>query len=130
MRFFFDNCIAPRISTSIAALDHDHDVVHLSERFARNTPDAFRISTLGNEGDWVIVSGDLRISRSKAEREAWIESSLTVFFLASGWGQLKLWEIAWRLVKWWPLIVSQAHTVKPGAGFVIPVSGNRFQQLR
>jgi len=130
LRFFFDNCLAPRISRAIAALDHEHRVVHLSERFPRDTPDASWISSLGREREWVIISGDLRISRSKAELEAWKESGLTAFFLASGWGQMSLWDTAWRIVKWWPLIVRQAQSVRAGAGFVVPVTGSRFQQLR
>lgn len=129
MRFLLDNCLPPRLAAAIDILDDGSTVNHLSQKFARNTPDAEWITELGKEGGWVIVSGDLRISRNKAERRAWLESGLTAFFLAGGWGQQKLWYTAWRLIKWWPLIVTQAESIRPGAGFVVPVSGDKLQQL-
>ena len=85
---------------------------------------------LAKEGAWVIISGDIRISQNEFERRAWLESGLTAFFLGRGWTKLKLWEQAWKLIKWWPDIVAQAERVHAGAGFVIPVSGSKLTQLR
>jgi hypothetical protein len=124
------HCLPPRLAEAIDALDDRSDVTHLSQKFPRNLPDAKWISELGREGGWVIVSGDLRISRNKAERQAWLESGLTAFFLAGAWGQQKLWLTAWKLIKWWPLIVAQAESIRPGAGFIVPVSGDKIQQLQ
>jgi hypothetical protein len=129
LRFLLDNCLPPRLAEAIDILDDDSVVTHLSQMFPRNTPDAEWISKLGEEGGWVIVSGDLRISRNKAERQAWLESGLTAFFLAGAWGQQKLWSTAWRMIKWWPFIVAQAQSIRPGAGFIVPISGEKLQQL-
>lgn len=97
--------------------------------FSRDTPDIEWISKLGDEGDWIIVSGDLRISRNKAERKAWLESGLTAFFLAGGWGQQELWDTSWRLIKWWPFIRAQGRSIRSGAGFIVPVKGEKLEQL-
>jgi hypothetical protein len=129
LRFFLDNCLPPRVAAAIDTLDDSSVVKHLSQKFPRNTPDAEWISELGKEGDWVIVSGDLRISRNKAERRAWLEPGLTAFFLSGGWGQQNLWDTGWRLIKWWPLMLTQAGSIRPGAGFVVPVKGDKLQQL-
>ena len=60
--------------------------------FRRDTPDQEWLATLAEEGDWVIVSGDPRITRGKHERQAWLESGLTAFFLGKGLGGKELLE--------------------------------------
>lgn len=132
MRFFLDNCIAPAIAQALAILAEREGyppLTYLRQKFAPETPDIEWITQLGNEGDWVIVSGDPRISRGRHEREAWLESGLTAFFLAKGWMNQKLWDQAWQLIRWWPHIVAQAQAVRPGAGFLVPWNGTKFQQL-
>lgn len=104
-------------------------VIHLLDRFNHNTPDTKWISELSEEGDWVIISGDIRISRSPAERQAWRECGLITFFREKGWMNLTLWEQAWRFIKWWPEIVKMASGIKAPAAFTIPVSSSKLRQL-
>lgn len=82
MRFFLDNCISPVHAKALRILAEvqEYEIVHLSERFERDARDPEWLGTLGREGDWVIVSGDPRITRGRAERRAWHESGLTAFF--------------------------------------------------
>jgi PIN like domain len=93
LKFFFDNTTTPRLVAALRALEggEGHKLEHLRERFAPDTPDVNWIRTLGTEGDWVIISGDVRISQNQFERRAWLESGLTAFFLGKGWTTLKLW---------------------------------------
>ncbi len=102
MRFFLDNTLPPRFSEVLRLLEgpDGNSVVHLRSKFPPDTPDVTWIKSLAIEKDWVIVSGDLRISQNEFERLAWLESGLTAFFLAKGWSSLPLWDQAWRLVKW------------------------------
>ena len=122
MRFFADNNIAPAIAEALNALSSKdgHEVHHLRKRFAASTGDLAWLAELGEEGDWVILSGDYRITRRPHERAAWLSSGLTAFFLARGWTTAGFDDQAWMLVRWWPHIVAQAARVEPGAGFEIP----------
>lgn len=132
MRYFFDNNLAPRVAKAINTLmDPPDEALHLRERFRADMPDIEWITKLAEEGDWVIISGDLRITRNPHERKAWREAGLTAFFLKKGWAQLGFWKQAARLVLWWPDVMEQARRVAPGAGFVIPVQhAGRFEQVR
>lgn len=124
MRFFLDNCLPPRWAPALSALvkEEGHSVIHLSEKFPRNEPDAQWIAKLATENQQiVIISGDERITRNPHERTAWKQAGLTAFFLASGWAHLKFWEKTWMFVRWFPTLLKQSEIVAPGAGFIVPV---------
>lgn len=85
MRFFLDNNISHRLAAALIALDDrvergDWTVEHLRVRFNQQTEDVTWLEALGREGEWILISGDIRISRNRAERAAWRESGLTAFF--------------------------------------------------
>jgi hypothetical protein len=133
VRFFLDNCLSPVQAKALHVLSEPegHLVRHLSEEFEeRNTADEVWLPALSKQGDWVVVSGDLRIFKSPQLRKVWTESKLTTFFLGKGWTNQRFWEQAWWLVRWWPLIVEQSGLVVPGTGFVIPAkSAGKFKPL-
>jgi hypothetical protein len=96
----------------------------------RNILDEEWLPELSRQGDWVVVSGDMRIFRSPHLKKIWIDSKLTAFFLANGWMNLKFWDHAWHLVRWWPQIIQQAELTEPGTGFQVPAkSRGRFRIL-
>jgi len=130
VRFFLDNCISPAIATAIKELASSQrvEVVHLADRFERDTRDVEWISTIGRE-DWIVVSGDMRISRNPVERAAWAEAGFTVFFLDDGWASRNFWTQAAELVRWWPIITTTARSCKPGAGFRLPFKGTKPQPI-
>jgi hypothetical protein len=132
LRFFFDNTTPPRLVAALRALEGDegYNVEHLRERFSPDTPDVDWIRSLAAEGDWIIISGDVRISQNQFERRAWLESGMTAFFLAKGWTSLKLWDQTWRFFKWWPDIIAQAARIRSGAGFIVPIKSSKLEQLR
>lgn len=130
MRFFFDNTTSSRFVAALRQLERDHETRHLSELFRVDTPDEEWISKLAEQGDWIVISGDLRITRNPGQRKAWLESGLVAFFLAPGWANLQLWDHSWRLLKWWPAIVLQASRIRAPAGFIVPVSASKLEQLR
>lgn len=93
MKFFVDNCLAPKHAAALNALvQPEHSVMHLRDKFAADTPDEVWLTALGKEGGWIVLSGDCRISRNAHERAAWHTSRLTAFFLAKGWQNLPLME--------------------------------------
>ena len=95
---------------------------HLRNKFKPDVSDIDWIDALAAEGDWIILSGDIRITRNQHEREAWLRSGLIAFFMGKAWRKLHFWEQTWRIVRWWPNIVQQAKLVSPPAGFEIPVN--------
>ena len=134
MRYFFDNCLSPYVAAAINTLrqihDEEYEVFHLRQKFVPDIKDHVWISALAAEGDWVIVSGDPRITRKRVERAAWLESKLTAFFLGSGWGSLPLWDHTWRFLKWWPAIVLRSRRAAPGAGFIVPLKSSTLEEVK
>ena len=133
MKFFFDNMMSPNLARAINCIEQGsdkHTVTHLSEKYNRRITDIEWIRALGTEREWVIISGDLRISRIAAERQAWLESGLTMFFLKDGWGNQKIWEYASRFLHWWPSIVAQAQFAAVGKGFFVPWGGQKFEDFK
>ena len=133
MRFFFDNQLSPHLAKSIHALtaaDGGHVVVHCREKYRPSTSDSDWIQALAAERDWIIVSGDLNIIRTRAERPIWRGSGLIGFFLKKGWMNQTPWEQAWRLVRWWPDIVKQAQIAAPGATYAVQLAWTgKFETL-
>lgn len=134
MRFFLDNCLSPQYAKALDALSEPdgHEVRHLRDLFEpRNIADEEWLSALSRKGDWVVVSGDMRIFKSPQLRQIWIDSRLTTFFLGRGWMNQSFWEQSWWLVRWWPHILDQAALVVRGTGFEVPAKpSGKFRTLR
>ena len=129
MRFLIDNNFSPYLAKALAALCEPESVgvYHLRDKFKPETPDVEWIDALTNEGDWAIVSQD-RLTRKSPERDALRRSGLTAFILTKGWTDLREWDKAWHLVRWWPRIMASA-TLVSGA-FEVPVKFSGHGKLR
>lgn len=136
MNFFIDNNISPKIARALHELSNgapeepSHTVAHLRDKFEANIPDVEWISRLAEEGQWVVVAGDLRITTNAHEREAWMSSGMTAFFLKKGWMNVPYWEQARKLVTWWPRILDQARLMEAGVGYLVPLTGQKLRLLR
>jgi hypothetical protein len=130
VKFFLDNCISPAIAESIAILarSRGHTVIHLTERFDASTPDIEWIFRLQEEGDWIIVSADPRITHSRVEQAAWRESGLTAFFLED-FSRRSFWVQAQELVRWWPLISDAAKEARSGTGYVLKFNAKAVTKI-
>lgn len=117
MNYFFDNNLSPHLAAGIAALSRQDarigSVVHLRNRFDRDTPDDQWLTQLAAEGLWCIVSLDA-FTKSRAERELVRQRGLAVVILAKQW-HVPFWEQAQLLVDWWPTIVSVTSQTQRGA---------------
>lgn len=125
MKFFFDNCVSKALCRAIAAIaeSQGHEIVHLTRDFPADTPDTVWIPRIKDEG-YIIISGDPRITRNPANREAWHESGLTAFFLGEGFSSRRVWVQAEELMRWFPQIIDTVKACPPGSGFILPFKGS------
>lgn len=130
MRFFLDNCLAVRHARALHAIvePDGHAVIHLRDKFEADTPDVQWLQTLGREGDWIVISGDVRIVRNAHERAAWHQSGLTVFFLKPGWTNIAPLEQHAKLAHCLQDIMKCAEHAKKGSGFTVTPHG-KIEQI-
>jgi hypothetical protein len=129
VKIFIDNCLPPRWAPALSALA-EVEAAHLRHKFQADIEDIDWIRILGDEGGWTIISGDARITKLRHEKEAWLNSGLTAFFLVKGW-DLPFWDKTSLMVRWMPKILEQTRMVQPGAGFYVPVNfkNGKFEQV-
>lgn len=129
MRFFCDRNIPPQLARMLDCYDRKHSVVHHDEWFEKTTPDTEWLSDIASRDPIpVVVSGDGRILRNEAELEVLKGLNLTFFVLASGWTNIPWREQAWKAVKIWPEIVSNASPRRPTI-FRVPVRAEKIELL-
>jgi hypothetical protein len=133
VNFFLDNCLPPDWAPALTALARGdrRSIEHLRDRFPPDAADVDWIPQLAAHGQYVIISGDERITRNPHERAIWKQAKLTSFFLARGWSHLKMWDKTWMFIRWFPKLAEQAKLVAPGAGFLVPVQygENKLKQI-
>lgn len=133
MKCILDENLSPHLARALNALcePDGHSVVHITEKFGRGIKDIEWLEKLGNEGDWVLVTKDVRISIHAQEKELWKNAKITTFFLKKSWNNRSQMEMAWRLVRWLPKIIEQSEMVAQGASFEIPINygSGKFKQF-
>ena len=132
MKVMLDNNLSPLIASAINVLvqPHGHSIVALRHKFDPKTPDEDWIRILGNEREWSVISGDVKITKNPAERAAWRQTDLIGFFFAPAWHKLKPMHQTARLLLWWESLVTQVKLVEGGALFQLPINaGSKLRQL-
>ncbi len=124
MRFFFDRCVPIPIARMVRAIEEgQHEIRHHDEdeRFGPKTTDTEWMTALATDTAplWIVISGDGRILRNKAERKVLEEVGLTFFCLDKPWPNTELYEYAWKFMKVWPKILAHA---KKGEGIIFRIS--------
>jgi hypothetical protein len=128
VRFFFDNCVSPRIAEALQVLEKDagNVIEHLRVRFPGRTLDPDWIRTLGEERDWIICSTDLKIRRNPDNRRAWQEAKLRTFFFSQNCAESKIWPQVQETFRWWPEIKLLAkQTEGEPAAYKLPWRQNK-----
>lgn len=130
MKVLLDENLSPTLARALAALFVDrHDVVHLREKFGPKVTDGEWITTLSAEGRWIVISGDRRITRNRAEYQIFRNSQLIGFFLSKGLYKSKTTKQMERILALWDSIETQAGLVQGGAMFELPMTTSRLKQL-
>ena len=131
MKVLIDENLSPALARSLSALfAGEHEITHLRERFGPSVTDLNWISALSSEGRWIVISGDRRITRNRAEYHAFRQSRLVGFFFSRALVMSRVIKQMERLLFWWERLEQQARLVEGGAMFEIPMKGSRLRQIR
>jgi hypothetical protein len=120
----FDHNLSPRLAHALNGFvrAEGHAAYALRERFAPDARDTEWIGSLGQSAEeWIVVSGDRRITRNPAERAAWRSAGLRGFFLARGWRNIPLHQQAARIIWRWPDMLRQAELVEGALAMELPL---------
>ncbi|WP_075292161.1 DUF5615 family PIN-like protein [Pararhizobium arenae] len=131
MKVLFDHNLSPRLARSLQALFPDeHEIVALKDKFPPTIKDVDLIAELSKQGGWVLISGDRRITRSKAEKRAFHNSKVIGMFLSAGLYKAPVLKQAERLIALWPVIETVAGSVSGGAMFELPMKSTKLGPLK
>lgn len=126
MRVFFDNCTSSVLSDTLNGyLQHlGHSAIHIRDApCGRSAPDIEWIRMLGAAKEaWIVVTGDGRIRRNKAERAAYQQASLRGFVLAPAYQKTPMNEVAAILVWRWPEMENLVGRLAGAALFELPIN--------
>ena len=130
MKVIVDENLSPALARALQALfAEQHEITHIRTRFGPGVTDLQWISTLSREGRWVVLSGDRRIRRNKAEFSAFRASRLIGFFLSAGLTKAPLVKQAERILALWSGIETFAERAQPGSMFELPMTSTRIGTL-
>ena len=112
MKVFFDHNMSPAMARAFRELfQKEHEIEFLAEKFRPSTPDIQWITALSQEGQWVVISGDRRITRNRAECHTFRNSNLIGLFLSSGLYKAPVIKQMERISALWPKIELVPQTV-------------------
>jgi PIN domain-containing protein len=126
---FFDNCTSPVLPAALHAFletqaSSAYHVRFMSEYgFREDTPDEVWIRRLGEDvpADWIVITGDRRITKNKAERAAWIRAGLRGFVLAPAYQRMPVHQQASLLLWRWPGMETFISAAARGSLFELPI---------
>jgi hypothetical protein len=102
MKFFFDNDVSSKLARAMKCLEGEDSVVHLTERYAQDTPDEEWLEDDGKE-EMVLISRDRMIRKRAGEFLALRRHKVGAFFLTGKgvgkWGEVRQVINAWENIK-------------------------------
>ena len=129
MNFVADGNFSKYLVRVLEAFDRENEIRHLLDLFRRGSADLDWIPRLvASEPRPVVLGGDGRILRNKAERAALRKSGLSFVYLASGWTNIKYEEQAWKIVKVWPAIIRNLTQVRVPTVFEVSVRSLKVER--
>lgn len=123
MKVAVDENLPPKLARSLAALfEGEHKIIHIREKY-KGFDDQDWIIELSKEGNWIVISGDIKISKKKAQIAAFRSSKLIGFFICPALMKLKITKQMQRILALWEDIENLQNTVRVGSMFELPMSG-------
>lgn len=131
MKLLVDHNMSPHVARGLHALfAGEHRIVALTDYFGRaDVPDLEWIGRLGREGGWCVVSAEVRITKNRVERDAFLAARLIGFFLAPAVRKAPVRIQAARLLILWDRMQAIAASVESGL-IEIQIRGDKLRQLK
>jgi hypothetical protein len=130
VKVVLDENLSPALARALQELFRgDHIVEHIRVKFGPGVTDAEWISALNLEGRWIVVSGDRRITKNKAEYRVFSSSKLIGFFLAPAVKKARVTKQMQVILAHWDRMEVLAQTIAGGAMFELPMTG-AIRQLK
>ena len=130
MKVLIDENLFPALAKALDALFADeNEIVHIRERFGPAVADREWIERISAQGRWIVISGDRRIAKNKAEQAAFRNSRLIGFFLAPSLNAARVTVQMQRLLALWDDIEAISESVAGGAMYELPIKG-KIRQFR
>jgi len=125
VKCLFDNNLSPKLAKTLSYLEGNDGIVveHIKEKFSSDTPDIEWINKLAKEGGWFVITEDTQIRKKPHERKAWQESHIPIVFLSKLWVKQNFWDIAWRLIKYWPYLKESISHNNKAKFFELTING-------
>jgi hypothetical protein len=131
VKVLFDHNLSPKIARALQEFFTGvHEVRALKDKFSPTITDIDLIEALSAEGNWILVSGDRRITRNKAAREALRKSKVIGLFLSPGLYKAREIKKLERILALWGVIEVVSNRVSPGAMFELPMKSTLIKQLK
>ena len=135
MRIFVDNCISHVVASTLNGyVAHlGHDAVHIRDLpCGPHAADIVWMAALRATGDdWLVLTGDVRISKNRPERFAFTRANLKGVALAPGYQKMPMHQRAATILWRWPDIENAVARFQPPFLFELPTKkGTGFRMLR
>lgn len=125
-----DENLSPYLARALQGLfSAEHQIEHIRNFFEPGTTDLAWIELLSRQGDWIVISGDRRIAKNKAELAAFRSSKLIGFFLCRTMSRKPVRQQLIRILTIWDQLEAQVRLVQPGAMFEIPEKSVKFRSI-
>jgi predicted nuclease of predicted toxin-antitoxin system len=130
LKLLIDENLPPVMARSLQALFADeHEIVALRDKFnASGVTDLEWIKTLGNEGNWSVLTADVRIAKNRVERDAFLSNNIVGFVMAPDVRKRALTLQMARLLTIWLDLEKQSQMVSNGL-FRFGIKGSKFKSL-
>lgn len=130
-KVLFDHNMPPAIARSLhemIKLD-GHSAIPIRDKFSESIEDIPYFNELGKEGDWIVISKDLKNAKRKPERQALLKANIVAFYLAPSVARQKPNEQAATILWQWDKILQQRRNNKNGL-FKLPIGkASKFETL-
>jgi hypothetical protein len=120
--YFFDNCLAKPLAVGIGVI-FETEVRVLEQEFGRtNVPDLEWMPVVA-KNEWIVITGDDHIRKSRSERALLKSLRLRTVFIAPGFICLPFAIQAGKLVTWWSEIDKRCQRLEFGTCLLVSMNG-------
>ncbi len=133
MNVLFDNCTSPIMASTLNGfIESDgHRAIHLRQLSMQHAKDIEWINYVSASGsEWLVVTGDQRIRKNKAEAQAFRQAGLRGVVLAAAYQKTQISRCCAVLIDQWPRLYDTIRRFDPP--FMLELSINfrgNFKQL-